>query len=177
MATKLVPATDEEIKQANETLAAKNPPLNLPPAVTHMNKILIVLCRPVLKMPDGHVKYGQVPGGTFTWDLNRKDYRGFVRWKSKYLYRCVIEEPAMFSTQGLGIVYYDVEGCKPLNVMIEDVPNQVESRKAESVFGIDTMQKAFGAMNPNKSSNIAIYVILSIMMFLMGLIADHFLHF
>jgi hypothetical protein len=175
MANKGIELSEEGQLAQNENLAKNNKPIVLPNPKTHMNKVLIVLCRPVLTMADGHIKYGQVPGGTFVWDLNRKDYRGFVRWKNN-LYRCVVSEPALFSINGMGIVYYDVEGAKPLDVRIDDVPNQVESRMAEKIFGIDTMSKAFGAMNPNKSSSIGVYIIMLIMGLLGGILADHFLH-
>ena len=137
------------------------------------DKILLVFVRPVYSTKEGHTKYGVV--GEKELKTNNPKFEGRVRFKGRE-YRVAVQEPSYFNKKGLGIILYDVEGNRPLDVKIDDIPSQTESLFAEKVYGLGTLKNMFAGLQTGNKLPILMVVVFLVLGILGGIVIDHFAH-
>ena len=148
------------------------------PTVKASGKVHIILLRPLftVKATDGtpHTKYGIVSelqvDPTNTKTPNTFYFKGGM-------YELMIEEYALFDKMGLGIVYYDILGRKPIKVSIDDIENQKSSKFAENMWGRGhTLSNLIASIEDKKKGSALIYITMIIIGLFGGIIIDHFAH-
>ena len=93
------------------------------------------------------------------------------------MYELMIDEFPLYDKQGLPIVFYDIEGRKPIKVSIDQIENQKRSSFAGKTWGKGhTLQNLIASIETKGGGNIFMYIVMLIVGILGGILLDHFLH-
>lgn len=150
------------------------------PLILSTGKVHAVILKPLFTVyePNGttpkEIKYGYV--ADVEVDPNNIKTPNSFLFKGR-MYELMIEEYPLYDKRGLPMIFYDINGRKPISVKISDIENQKSSRFANQTWGKGhTLQNLIASIESRNSGNVIVYVILFIAGIFAGIIADHFLH-
>lgn len=169
MATTTQPLSDKELNSiSRSTVKAAG------------SKVHIIIVRPLYEETDKddptkkHTKYGIV--AELQADPNNIKFPNSFSFRGR-MFELMIEEYAYFDKNGLGVVFYDIEGRRPISIKIEDIANQKSSKFAEDMWGRgNTLRNLIASIEDKKKGSALIYIVMIIVGLMGGIIIDHFAH-
>lgn len=162
------PLTDKELNQTRQ------------PVVKAVSKVHITIVRPLYEERDEedptkkHTKYGIV--AELQVDPNNQKMANSFSFRGR-MFELMIDEYAYFDKNGLGVVFYDIDGRRPVKITIDNIENQKSSRFAEKTWGKgNTLTNLIASIEDKKKGSALIYITMIIVGLMGGIIIDHFAH-
>jgi|SRR5579864_1928664 len=173
---KKVPLTSDDIPTKKELLATGKPLSKV------SGKVHVIVLKPLFTIYDprdpskvSSVKYGIVDYNVMVNPTNN-DYANSFLFRGR-MYELMVEEYPLYDQNGLPMVFYDINGRKPISVKISDIEGQKRSLFANQVWGKGhTLQNLIASIESKGKGSVLLYIVMLVAGLFGGIILDHFLH-